>query len=235
MNVAEVLDFLKEKGSEQTVKIFRKHGATCAMYGVKVGDLKILTKKIKTDHKLALALFDTLNSDAQYLAGLIADPKQFSKADFEDWISKSDWYMISEYAIAWNVAENPFCMEYCTDWLNSEDSTIQEVAWASISAHLGIVDNENLDLDFHKRLVSEIKKSIHNQANRVKYCMNGYLIALGCAVPEMTALCKEAGESIGKIDVQMGETSCKVPDVNVYIDKVLAKNRIGKKKKKAKC
>jgi len=235
MRLNDVMDYLREKGSESTVKIFRKHGATCDMFGVKVADLKIITKKVKTNHELACQLFDTLNSDAQYLAGLIADPNAFSKKDFEDWISKSNWYMISEYAIAWNVAESPNCIEFCKEWLNSTDETTQEVAWASMSAYLGITDDSILNIEFHRGLIKKVSQEIHSSANRVKYCMNGYLIALGCAVPELTLECKAAGKSLGKIDVFMGETACKIPDVVTYIEKVEAKNKIGNKKKRAKC
>ena len=65
--------------------------------------------------------------------------------------------------------------------------------------------------------------------------MNNYIIALGGAVAEFTDLCKKAGDEIGKVVVSMGETACKVPDIKSYIVKIEEKNRIGKKKKTAKC
>ena len=235
MNVKEVMDFLESKGSEQTRKIYKNHGAPDDFYGVKVGDMKPIQKKEKNNHPLALQLFDTGNSDAQYLAGLIADPKEFTKADFEKWAKNSGWYMVSEYAVAWNLAESPLCMEICADWISSSDEKLQECAWAAMSAHLGIVPDENIDKGYHRSLIDHVEKNIHTSANRVRYCMNGYIIALGGAVGEFTERCKQAGETIGKVEVSMGATACKVPDIKSYIAKMEDKNRIGKKKKTAKC
>src|SRR5690606_27827819 len=108
-------------------------------------------------------------------------------------------------------------------------------AWASLSAYLGIVSNELIDLDFHKGLVQRIEKEIHNEENRVKDTMNTYVIALGIAVPELTTFCKEAGNRIGKVEVNYGKTACKTPAISAYIEKAEKSGRIGRKKKKAKC
>ena len=235
MKVKEVMDFLESKGSEQTRKIYRNHGAPENFFGVKVGDMKPIQKAEKNNHSLALELFDTGNSDAQYLAGLIADPKELTKTDFEKWVASAGWYMVLDYAIAWNLAESPLCMEICSEWINSSDVKQQECAWAAIGAHLGIVSDENIDKAYHESLIDHVEKNIHTAENRVRYCMNGYIIALGGAVAELTERCKKASDTIGKVEVFMGATSCKVPDIKTYIMKMEEKNRIGKKKKTAKC
>ncbi|MFT6245286.1 MAG: 3-methyladenine DNA glycosylase AlkD [Salibacteraceae bacterium] len=45
--------------------------------------MKPLFKKLKRNHQLALELYDTGNSDAQYLASLIAALSEFSKKELE--------------------------------------------------------------------------------------------------------------------------------------------------------
>jgi 3-methyladenine DNA glycosylase AlkD len=52
---------------------------------VLVGDLKPLAKKIKGDQALASALYATGNSDAMYLAGLVADGAKMSRAELNAW------------------------------------------------------------------------------------------------------------------------------------------------------
>lgn len=235
MTLSEVMEYLESKGSEQTRKTFKRHGAPDDFFGVKVGDLKPLEKKLKGNHSLAMDLYATGNSDAQYLAGLIADPKEFSIADFELWASGATWNMISDYAVAWNIAESPLCMEICSNWINHKNIVFQHIAWCAMSAYLGIVSNDLLEIDFHRKMIDRVEKEIHSSENHLKYCMNGYLIALGCAVPELTDACREAGKRIGKVEVFMGETSCKTPEIVTYIDKVAGMNRLGKKKKFAKC
>lgn len=235
MKLHEIMDYLESKGSEQTRKIYKNHGAPDNFFGVKVGDMKPIQKTEKNNHLLALELFDTGNSDAQYLAGLIADPKAFTEADFEKWAQNAGWYMVSEYAIAWNLAESPLCMEICSKWIASDDEKLQECAWAAMSSYLLVVPDESIDKAYHKSLIEHVEKNIHTAPNRVRYCMNGYIIALGGSVAELTERCKQAGDSIGKVNVFMGKTACKVPEIKSYIIKMEEKNRIGKKKKTAKC
>ena len=81
MNLSQVMSELKKKGTPQTVKIFKRHGAPENMYGVKVADLKPIAKKIKGNQKLACELYATGNSDAMYLAGLVADGSQMTKRE----------------------------------------------------------------------------------------------------------------------------------------------------------
>ena len=235
MNLKEVMTYLESKGSEQTRKIYLNHGAPENFYGVKVADLKPIHKKEKNNHQLALELYATGNSDAQYLAGLIADSKAFSKEDLKQWASKASWYMISEYSVAWNVAESPYCMDVCREWIDSEDPKLQECAWASLSSYLGHVPNADIDMNYHKSLLSRIEKEIHSSENRVKYCMNGYVIAFGAAFSELTEECKLIGDRIGKVEVFMGNTACKVPVIRPYLDNMENRGRIGKKKKTTKC
>ena len=235
MNLNEVMDYLENKGSEQTRKVFRNHGAPDNFFGVKVGDMKPIQKKEKNNHALATALYATGNSDAQYLAGLIADSQALTKEQFTTWATEARWYMISEYAVAWNLAESPLCMEICKEWIDSSNENLQECAWAALGCHLGVTANDALDVDYLQSLLVRIEKEIHSAANRVKYCMNGFVIALGGAIPELTEECKALGDRIGKVEVFMGETSCKVPVIRPYIEKMEDKGRIGKKKKTAKC
>jgi 3-methyladenine DNA glycosylase AlkD len=96
--VDDVMRELERLGSEQTRKTFARHGAPLEnMYGVKVGDMKTIMKKIKGNQSLAMELYDTGNADAMYLAGLVADGSQMSKKNLETWAKNASWQMISEY------------------------------------------------------------------------------------------------------------------------------------------
>jgi 3-methyladenine DNA glycosylase AlkD len=66
MTVAEILTELKQFGDERTKNTFKKHGAKEPLFGVKVGDLKMILKKTKKNHKLSLELYASGNSDARF-------------------------------------------------------------------------------------------------------------------------------------------------------------------------
>ena len=81
MTSAEIIAQLKSLGNESTKKVLMKHGAREPFYGVKVEDLKMIVKPVKKDYQLSLELFDSVISDAMYLAGLIADETKMTKKD----------------------------------------------------------------------------------------------------------------------------------------------------------
>ena len=73
MTANEILIELESYGDSQTKNTLLKHGAREPFFGVKVQDLKKILKKTKKNHELSLDLYRTGNSDAMYLAGLMAD------------------------------------------------------------------------------------------------------------------------------------------------------------------
>jgi hypothetical protein len=96
---------------------------------------------------------------------------------------------------------------------------------------MGFYPNESLNIIEINDLLNYIEKNIHNSENRVRYVMNNFVIAAGAGVPELTNRAKEVAENIGKVDVYLGKTSCKVPDALPYIEKIEKKDRIGFKRK----
>ena len=65
--------------------------------------------------------------------------------------------------------------------------------------------------------------------------MNGFVIAVGTSVVPLAAEAIKTAESIGKVHVDMGETSCKVPLATEKIEKAVKFGRQGKKRKSARC
>jgi 3-methyladenine DNA glycosylase AlkD len=116
---AEIVAELKTLGSESTKKVLLRHGAREPFYGVKIEDLKTIQKRIKKDHGLALALYDTGVSDAMYLAGLIADPMKMSKADLRKWAKGAYWNMLAAYTVPWVASESRYAVELAKEWMDS--------------------------------------------------------------------------------------------------------------------
>ena len=234
MTTKEALAALEALGSEQTRKIFWKHGAPKSLYGVKVGDMKQLMKQTgKKNHELAMGLFKSGNGDAMYFAGLIADEQQMTKADLQQWAEQAKWYMVSEYSVAWVATESPFAKELAAEWIEDERPHVAAAGWSTYSNILAYDKGDLLDEKLVKRLMQRIEKEIHEVPDRVRYTMNGFLIAVAGYMPELSEDAKATAQRIGKVVVNMGDTACKVPDAPTYIDKMLI--RAPKKKKTVRC
>jgi 3-methyladenine DNA glycosylase AlkD len=68
MTINEIFARLKSLGDDARRAHNTKAGAPDKQFGVKLGDIRAMAKKIKTDDELALNLWDTGNVEAQLLA-----------------------------------------------------------------------------------------------------------------------------------------------------------------------
>jgi 3-methyladenine DNA glycosylase AlkD len=235
VNFDEIMQELEKLGSEQTKQIYMNHGVMEPYFGVKIGDLKKLVKYVKKDHELGLQLFNSGNHDAMYLAGLSVNPKVISKETLQEWARKAYWYLIAEYTVAGVAAESDYALELAREWMTSEEEMVAVCGWSTYSNYISITPDEILDMTEIRTLLTQVRNTIHVERNRVRYVMNGFVLSVGCYVPELIEEAKQVAEVIGKVHVDVGNTACKVPLATEYIKKVEDKNRVGMKRKTCIC
>jgi 3-methyladenine DNA glycosylase AlkD len=235
MTAAQILDALRQLGTDSYRRVLRKHGVPDPVYGVKIEELKKLQKRIKRDYRLALELYETGIYDAMYLAGLIADHARMTSQDLCRWLERATCASLYEYTVPWVAAESPHGRKLALEWIESHEEKVAAAGWATLASLVSIKEDAELDLAGLKKLLARVQKSIHQQPNRVRYVMNGFVIAAGCYVKALTEPALQTAERIGKVEVDMGGTACKVPDAVAYIRKVQARGSVGKKRATARC
>ena len=235
MTLNEVMQELEVLSDAQTKKTLMRHGAKEPFFGVKVGELKKILKKTKKNHELSLSLYATGNSDAMYLAGLMADENKITKEQLEDWVKAAYWSYLSEFAVPWVASETPYGIELGLKWIDSKEETIASAGWQTLSSCATVMKDEELDQQLYSDLLDRVGKEIHTAQNRVRYTMNNFVIACACSITNLTSKAKEIAGKIGAVTVDMDGTACKVPLAIDYIEKNIASGRIGYKKKTARC
>lgn len=235
MTYKEVMAELESFANPSTKKTLMRHGAKEPFWGVKVGDMKKIQKKIKKDHELALQLYDSGNSDAMYFAGLIEDEAQVTEKQLEDWLKKAYWYYLSEFTVPWLAADAGLGEIVGKKWIESKDEKTAAAGWQAFSAHLLVTPNDELDIKYYDKVLDRIEKDLQTSGNRVKHTMNALVIAIGTNFEQLTAKAIKIGNNIGLVKVNMGDTACKVPSSPAYIEKAVKMGRIGRKKKIARC
>jgi 3-methyladenine DNA glycosylase AlkD len=235
MTAMEIVKELEALGKDSYKKVLVKHGIPEPLFGVKIEDLKKIQKRIKKDYQLALDLYDTGIHDAMYLAGLIADDLQMSRKDLEHWVKKANSPLISEYTVPWVAAESKHGQALALAWIESRKESVAAAGWATLSSLAAIKDDAQLDLAKLKELLQRVQKTVHQQPNRVRYVMNGFVIAVGAYVKALTDLALATAAAIGPVSVDMGGTACKVPSAEEYITKVRHRGALGRKRKTAQC
>jgi 3-methyladenine DNA glycosylase AlkD len=235
MTVEGIVQELKRLGTDAYKKVLLKHGIQEPVFGVKIEELKKIQKRIKKNYRLALELYDTGIYDAMYLAGLIADDPKMTKKDLRHWVEKANCSALREYTVAWVAAESAHGRELALEWIESKKESVATCGWATLSGLVAIKDDSDLDLTELKQLLQRVQKTIHQQPNRVRYVMNGFVISVGSYVKSVTDTALEIAAQIGPVSVDMDGTACKVPDATEYIQKVQKRGAIGKKRKTTKC
>jgi 3-methyladenine DNA glycosylase AlkD len=235
MTAEQIVQELKSLGQDSYKKVLLNHGIQEPCYGVKIEEMKKIQKRIKKDYQLALDLYNTGIYDAMYLAGLIADDSKMTSKDLQRWVEKANNATVCGYTVPWVAAESNHGRELALKWIESKKEGIATAGWATLSSLVAIKDDAELDLAELKQLLQRVQKTIHDQPNRVRYVMNGFVIAVGSYVKALTTLALQTAAKIGSVSVEMDGTACKVPDAAVYIKKVQQRGAIGKKRKTAKC
>lgn len=220
MTFAETMHELEQAGSAQTRKTYARHGATEPMFGVSFATLKTMLKRIGVDHELAVALWNTGNFDARNLAVKIADPAQLSPSDLDHWMhDASSTRMCGDY-VAMLAAEGPHAAAKLKEWLAAKDGTARTTGWRLLG-HLAQRDQTTPDPWFHSQL-EVIEKAIHGAGNSEREAMNMAVILIGCRSADLRQAAIAAAKRIGTVEVDHGDTVCKTPQAEHYIEKTWA-------------
>lgn len=235
MTLKQVMSELAAKGSESTKRVLIKHGAREPFFGVKIADMKTVQKKIKGDQALALELYDTGNGDAQYLAGMVADGNAMTAAQLDKWAKSAAWKMISGTTVPWVAVENPKGFELAMKWIDSSKEHIAVSGWNTLSAWVTTVPDERLEAKQLGALLDRVAVTLREAPNDVRYAMNGFVIACGTYVAALGDKAIATAREVGKVEVDMGETACKVPEAESYIIKARRGAPVAPKRKTVRC
>jgi hypothetical protein len=165
----------------------------------------------------------------------MAEPQKLSAAQLQKWAKKATSPAIREYTVAWVTAESDHGLDKALEWIDSGDKGLASTGWATLASIVTITDDSDLDIPQLKKLLDRVVKTIDKSDGRLKYTMNGFVLAVGIHVSALSEAAKQAALKIGKFTIDMGDTACKVPYAVEYIEKAESKGAIGKKKKSARC
>lgn len=233
MTLQEVMSELEACGNQDAKETSLNQGAHEPLFGVRIADLKNIAQKTGKDHDLALELFETGNADAMYLAGLIASEKKVTVEELNAWARKADWYMISEYAVGGLAADSPHGLTVARKWVKYKSERVASAGWATFANIVSVWPDDKLDMRELRRLLEQAGQDIKQAPNRVRYTMNQFVISTGCYVEELTDRALKVARRIGKVEVDMGGTACKVPSAPEEIEKVVQAGRVGRKRSSA--
>ncbi|MGM0851341.1 MAG: DNA alkylation repair protein [Bacillota bacterium] len=143
--------------------------------------------------------------------------------------------MLAEYTVANITAESYYAIELANEWIKSENEIVATAGWSAYAGYISITLDKEINIDEIKQYLCHIEKTIHEERNRVRYVMNGFVISVGAHVAPLLDEAKQVAKKMGKVHVDVGNTACKVPVATSYIKRIEDKDRIGVKRKTCIC
>jgi 3-methyladenine DNA glycosylase AlkD len=215
MTVKEILAQLKSKGDAARRAHNVKAGAPDNQFGVKLGDLRTIAKKLKTDHELALQLWDTGNVEAQLLATLIIKPKALSAAELDKLTRSTTCAQVAAWLNSYVVAEHPDKETLRQKWMKAKDRWSARAGWHFTASRVNKGTADDLDLS---ALLDRIEKEMPKALPEIQWTMNNTLGAIGIHHPKLRKRAVAMGEKIGLYRDWPVSKGCIPPYVPVWVD-----------------
>lgn len=219
LTVEEVLRQLKLLGDEKTRAHNTKSGAGDNQFGVKKGDLRVLADKIKTNHALALTLWETGNVDAQLLATLLIKPEVLSADEMDRMVRSISFAHVADWLHSYVVKIHPDKESLRQTWMEDDDPWAARAGWG-LTAGRVVKSPEGLDL---VGLLDRIESEMGSAAPEVQWTMNSCLAEIGIHFPKHRKRALAIGEKLGIYRDYPCSKGCTSPFAPIWINAMVAR------------
>lgn len=217
MTVKEILAQLKSMGNGARRKHNTKAGAPDNQFGVKLGDIRAIASKIKSDHALGIKLWETGNVEAQLLATLIVTPKSLSATEVDAMTRSTTCGQVADWMNAYVVAQHPEKEKLRAKWMKDKDKWAARAGWNLTASLVNKGADGAADLDL-ARLLDRIEKEMPKAEPEVQWTMNNTLAAIGITHAAHRKRVIEIGEKIGLYRDWPVSKGCTPPYVPVWVE-----------------
>lgn len=221
MTVNEALKQLKALGNEKVRAQNAKSGAGDNQFGVSLGEIRTLAKKIRTDHALALSLWETGNVDAQFLATLLIEPKKLPAEAMDRMVRSISFARVADWLNSYVVANHPDKEALREKWMTAEDRWAARSGWYLTGERIA-KNPDALDLP---ALLDRIESQMADAPPEVQWTMNSTLAAIGIHVPKNRKRALAIGEKLGIYRDYPVSKGCTSPFAPIWINAIVSRQR----------
>lgn len=215
MNTKEILAQLKALGDPARHAHNARAGAPANQFGVKLGDIRTLAKKLKTNHELALELWGTGNVEAQLVATLVMKPKALTPELLDTLTRSTTCAQVADWLNSYVVAQHPGKDALREKWMAAKDKWAARAGWNLTASRINKGTADDLDLP---ALLDRIEKEMPKAAPEVQWTMNNTLAAIGIHHEGLRKRAVAIGEKIGLYRDWPVAKGCIIPFVPVWVE-----------------
>jgi 3-methyladenine DNA glycosylase AlkD len=178
MDKNEVLKWLERKGTRRTVLGMTRYGIEAKRaFGVPMGTLLSLRKRLGKDHALSLALWKSGWYEARLLAALVGDPQRVTHRQMNAWAASFENWGDCDTVCFHLFDRTPFAWEKARQWSTSPSEFVKRAGFV-LMACLALHDKAASDAQF-LAFLPLIEQGAHDERNFVKKGVNWALRAIG--------------------------------------------------------
>jgi len=217
MTVKDALAQLKSLGDEKVRARNIRNGSGDNQFGVKSGDIRKIAAKIKTDDKLAMALWESGNMDARMLAILLINPKNLSRDELDRMVRSADISQVADWLNSYVVRNHPDKESLRQSWIEDANPWAARAGWDLTSERIG-KNPDGLDLT---ALLDRIESEMGNAPAAAQWTMNFCLAGIGIHFPKHRKRALAIGEKVGLYRDYPVSKGCTSPFAPIWINEMV--------------
>lgn len=177
--VREVLRWLERRGTARTrEEMLTRYGITAPQaFGVKVGVIQQLAKRLGRDHDLAEALWKTGWYEARLLAAYVDDPAQVTPGQMDRWVREFDNWGVCDTVCFVLFDRTDHAWRKVESWSRRRGEFVRRAAFALL-AGLALHDKTMGEAPF-RRALTLVAAAASDERNFVKKGVSWALRSIG--------------------------------------------------------
>jgi len=179
-----------------------------------------MAKKIEADHTLAMALWETGNIDAQYLAVLLLRRRDLSAKDLNRMVRSVTFEWVADWLANYVVKQHPDKEALRQEWMATNDRWAARAGW-SLTAERVVKRPEGLD---PSGLLDRIEFETGDADSVVQWTMNSTLAEIGVHFPRLRKRAIAIGEKLGIYRGYPVSKGCTSPFAPIWIEFMVKRN-----------
>ena len=217
----DVTEVLTEIGALRDDAVRAVNARSGDDHAVKLGDLRTLAKRIKTDHELARALWNTGDPDARLLATLICRPKAFSPDELDTMVREARTPKLLDWLVSYVVKASRHAEDLRLRWKDDPDPLIGRAGW-SLTVDRVVKKPQGLDLS---ALLDQIEAEMKAAPRPKQWSMNHCLAEIGIRNADLRARAVDIGERLEVLKDYPASPGCTPPFAPLWIAEMVRRQQ----------
>lgn len=220
MTLKEALAELESRADAKVRTINHRNGAGDNQYGVKLGDIRKVAAQIKTDHALAMKLWETGNLDARLLAILVLKPQDLGADELDRMVRSIGTAQEADWLSAYVIRKHPDKETLRQRWMADDNPWAARAGWDLTAERIGKAP-DGIDM---RGLLDRIESEMAGAPSQPQWTMNNCLAGIGIHFPELRDRAIAIGETLGVYRDYPVSKGCTSPFAPIWIQEIVRRN-----------